>query len=184
MCRETDPDDDWDRPRRRAYDDIRDDYDDQFGHADDRFAYGDPRMKVQAPGTALMAVGWLGVLFSFALAGLGTVLAVEASKRRPAVPDDDLVTGIIIIVGSLLSAAACVVVAIGGSRMRQCRSWGLSLTAAILAIASFVLLGLCSAFVMPFGIWALVVLVQQDVKREFERAGRARRQPARDEWGD
>ena len=41
------------------------------------------------------------------------------------------------------------------------------MAAAILAIASMTMLGVCSVFILPFGIWALVVLSSADVKREF-----------------
>ena len=84
----------------------------------------------------------------------------------------------------LLSIAACAVVAIGGLRMRQCRSWGLSLTAAILAIASVLLFGLCSVLIVPFGVWALVVLCNSDVQREFRSLARAKDYSDRDVWDD
>jgi hypothetical protein len=57
--------------------------------------------------------------------------------------------------------------------MRKCRSWGLALTAAILCIASSLVFGLCGLFSVAFGIWALVVLLSYDVKREFERLARS-----------
>ena len=138
----------------------------------------DPRRKVYGPGTALTVAGGLGVLFSLTLAGLGVLVIVETTGRIRT-RADDLVFGGILVVDGLLAAAACTLIAWGGSRMRQGHSWGLSLTAAILAFVSFLLLGLCSVLLLPFGVWALAVLVQADVKRELERADRARWQTAR-----
>ncbi|MBO0696821.1 MAG: hypothetical protein J2P46_00365 [Zavarzinella sp.] len=167
----SDPDGDW-PPRRDDYD-VRDDYDDEFG-------YADPRRKVHGPGVALMVVGWVGVLVSLGIAVVGAVLFFAAARRPPR----DLSLGAVMVVAGFASAAACVVTAVAGTRMRHCRNWGLALTAAILAICSFLLLGLCSVLTMPFGIWALVVLVQPDVKREFEQVALGRSRPARAAWND
>jgi hypothetical protein len=144
----------------------------------DEFEYPDPLRKVYGPGTALMVVGGLGVLLSLALAWVGVMVIAEGTGRIRT-RADDLVFGGILALDGLLSAAACALIAWGGSRMRQGRSWGLSLTAAILALASFLLLGLCSVFILPFGVWALAVLLEPDVRREFERADRARWRAAR-----
>ena len=171
-------DDDRDRedsPRRRHYDDVRDDYDERFG-------YRDYRQKVQAPGVALMVVGWLGVVVSIGMMVVAAIILVErAHNPPPPRGGDPAVMGTVLGICGLVSLVACVIVAVGGQRMRECRSWGLALTAAILALSSILLLGLCSIFVVPFGIWALVVLVQPEVKREFERAGRSAA-PRRDAW--
>ena len=172
-------DDDRDResfPRRRHYEDERDDYDEQFG-------YGDVRHKVRGPGVALMVVGWIGVVVSIGTIVIAVAILVAlANDPLPPRGDDRAVLGTVLGICGLTSLAACVIVAIGGQRMRECRSWGLSLTAAILAMSSLLLLSLCSLFVVPFGIWALVVLVQPEVKREFERAGRSVAPPRRDAW--
>jgi hypothetical protein len=65
------------------------------------------------------------------------------------------------------------VVIIGGHRMRRCRGRGFALTAAVLCIASPLLFGPCGVFGVGFGIWALVVLLNADVKREFESVARS-----------
>jgi hypothetical protein len=89
---------------------------------------------------------------------------------------------VLLIVSGLITAVASAVIAMGGSRMRQCRSYGLAMTAAILAISSIAILGLCSIFVLPVGIWALVVLMQPDVKREFDQVRRMGPQESEREW--
>jgi hypothetical protein len=156
------PDDDY-RPPRHRYEDERDDYDDE------RFSRSDPRKKVVAPGVALMIVGVLGVLGSLAMAGLFAFMLIEESKRGAGGGPDALITAGIFIALSGFSLAAFLVVALGGARMRQCRNYGLAMTAAIITIASIALCGVFSAILVPFGIWALVVLSNSEVKREFRR---------------
>jgi magnesium-transporting ATPase (P-type) len=156
------PDDDY-RPPRHRYADERDDYDDE------QFRSRDVRQRVVAPGVALMIVGILGVLGSLGMAAFFAFMMIEESKRGAGGGPDAAITAVIFVLLSGFSLAACVVVTLGGARMRQCRNYGLAMTAAILAIASIALFGLCSVFIIPFGIWALVVLNNSEVKREFRR---------------
>jgi hypothetical protein len=155
------------RPRRRAYDDLdeprwgdeRDDYDDLGG------ARGRPEDRARAAGTALAAVGWAGL----ALTLLALAVALAVGLNNPP-PEDDLIVNL--VVGGVLGAIGVVyfaVIAAGGHRMRRCRGYGLAMTAGVLAIASFALFGLCSVPILPFGIWAVVVLADASVKRAFDR---------------
>jgi amino acid transporter len=164
---------DWDDSPRRRYGDDRDDDDELYGR-------DDPRQKVRGPGLALMIVDALGVFFSFGVIALSIFLLVESQNRFGQRQTDDEITAIALIVCGILSVVACLIVAIGGARMRNCRSWGLSMTAAILAVASIVLFGLCSLFTLPFGIWALVVLSNSEVKREFQRVAMQGNQESHD----
>ena len=131
---------------------------------DEPYGRSDPRRKANGPGLALVIVGWIGLLLSLALAGFG--LALPYLNLVP--PPPPILAGVYVGLGVLL-AAANVLIILGGSRMRRCRSWGLALTAAILCIASFLLFGPCGVVNVAFGIWAMVVLLNADVKREFER---------------
>lgn len=169
------PDEDY-RPPRHRYEDERDDYD------DDQFSPSDVRQRVVAPGVALMIVGILGIIGSLAMAGVFAYILIEESKRGAGGPDG-AITAVIFVGMSGLSLAACVIIAIGGARMRQCRNYALAMTAAILPIASFALCGLFSALIIPFGIWALVVLSNSEVKREFKRT-RLPRDPDADDYSD
>ena len=154
------------------------------GTRDDEFRYDDPGDQVRGPGLALLVVGCVGLLVSFGLVGLGLMIVEEAANRRTRRPSDDAVAGVILTGAGLLLVPVSVLIAWGGGRMRQCRSRGLALTAALLACSSFLLLGLCAVFVMPFGIWALAVLLQPDVRREFARAVRDRRRSVPADAGD
>lgn len=162
--------DDW-QPRRRDYDDPRDDFDENYG-------YVGAREKVLAPGLALIILGWIGVFFSVLVIGGSIWVAVSAPGPDP------IIVAIIYGVIGLLMFASSIFFVLAGNRMRQCRNWGLCLAGAIVALSSIIFLGLCSVVVMPFGIWALVVLLNADVKREFERvAGTVRpRRPSSDDW--
>lgn len=65
-----------------------------------------------------------------------------------------------------LFALMALAVFFGALRMKAMKNYGLSLAAAILAIvpcSSYV----CCFVVMPFGIWALIVLLKPEVKAAF-----------------
>jgi hypothetical protein len=110
----------------------------------------------------MVVAGWVGLALSLALAGFGV-----ASPSLIAPPP--LAASVAYVVLGVLSAAANVVVILGGHRMRRCRGRSLALTAAILCVASPLVFGPCSAIGVGFGIWAIVVLLNADVKLEFER---------------
>ena len=70
----------------------------------------------------------------------------------------------------LLFAALNVLVFVGAGRMKQLRSYGLALTAAIVSLIPC-LTGVCCTG-MPFGLWALIVLMNPDVKAGFDAVAR------------
>jgi hypothetical protein len=156
------------RVRRSQYDDQRDDYDDEFGYG----GFGDPRAKVRAPGMAMMVIGILGIVVSIGMLALGIIVPIAQLNQQGGGAADAIPFAVIFGVFGLFSLAACIVVTLGGRRMRECRNWGLALTAAILILCSL-LLSLCNVLIMPFGIWALVVLCNGEVQREFAKARRA-----------
>ena len=57
---------------------------------------------------------------------------------------------------------------IGGYRMRQLRSWGLALTATILVFVAGGMGGLIGLLLMLLGIWPMIVLVDNKIKRAFQ----------------
>jgi hypothetical protein len=163
-----------DRVQRRQADDWR-----TVGHDDlDRYAplgrvrlddeddHDDPRGKVNGPGLAMAIVGGIWLLLSLAIVGFGAFLVFPAFgvQGRPG----DVVFAAFCAGTGILSAAGNAVAILAGVRMRQRRAWPLALTGAILLMA---LNGLVGVLV---GIWALVVLTNPAVKREFERAARWR----------
>jgi hypothetical protein len=76
-------------------------------------------------------------------------------------------------VGIVLGGVIDLVILIGGFRMKGLRSYGLAMTAAILAIIPC---NSCCLIGLPAGIWAVVALSNADVKAGFQAAsGRVRR---------
>ena len=53
----------------------------------------------------------------------------------------------------------------GSLKMRQLNNWGLSMAATVLAMIPC--LSPCCCLGLPIGIWALVVLLDDNVKRSF-----------------
>jgi hypothetical protein len=63
-------------------------------------------------------------------------------------------------------ALLALLVFIGAFRMRMLKSYGLSMASAIVAIVPCFTY-ICCILMMPFGIWALVVLMKPEVKSAF-----------------
>jgi hypothetical protein len=128
---------------------------------------------VSTPAILLMVTGGLGVLMAL----YGIVQRVTGMDRRSleafnANPDLEkyrpLVeklqstgsfTNVIVLITSAL-------VIYGALQMRSLKSWGLALTASILALIPC--LGPCCCIGIPVGIWSLVVLNKPEVKGAFE----------------
>ena len=69
------------------------------------------------------------------------------------------------MVGALLAPVFQLFILMGAVKMRQLESWSSARTAAILAV-----IPICSPCVLlgiPFGIWALIVLNNPQVRSEF-----------------
>jgi serine/threonine protein kinase len=115
--------------------------------------------KVSIPGVGLMltaALNFLAMLVMFAFAVLRAVNLPHAGAQL-------LLIGVLTVVAVTL----CSVMFIGGYRLRGLQNYPLALTAAILAILTppGLLIG------AVFGIWALAVLLDQQVKSAFQTGG-------------
>jgi hypothetical protein len=121
------------------------------------------RGKVKGPGLAMAIVGGLWLLLSLTMAGFGVALPLlDGQGADPG----EMILGAIWVCTGGVSAVGNAIAIFGGVRMRQCRGWRLALASAIILM---VLNGLVGVLV---GVWALVILVNPDVKREFEREAR------------
>lgn len=165
------------RPARPRYDDPDEDFDDSEDDrprrprtrrerdADD-LADGAARVKPAA--VALVAVSVLGLLYRIADTAFIAVNGPPAlpppfgpPPGGPAPPG--FFIGMYLGIGAVLTLT--VVALAGATQMLRLRSYTLAVTAAVVSIVPCT--G-CCLLSMPVGIWALVVLLNPQVKRAFE----------------
>ncbi len=128
--------------------------------------------KVEAPAIAMIVVGGLdiliclvgvlGVVFQFAI--LNNALPGGGPPQMPFAPKLGVGINLVSIV---LSVGISVFMLYAGLQMRKLQNHGLSVAAAILAIVPC--FGGCCLWDIPIGIWALVILLQNDVVEAFRR---------------
>lgn len=183
--RRDDRDDDFDdRPRRRD-DDRGDDTDDRPRRGGGRLAAARGRVKV--PAILLIVLGGLGVMFgglnmiqlNQLPAQLDEAAAQQADKldRDPNLTADQkqqqkqMMDDIIGFMKKLLppmfvaQLVLSLVIVAGGVQMFRLAGRGLPITASVLAMIP--VLSWCCLLGLPVGIWALVVLLNADVKAAF-----------------
>jgi len=127
-----------------------------------------PRAKVMAPAIAMLLLAGLGLM----MGTLGVIMAMFGDAP-PINPDDPefmqafqrgRVGALAVVLQVTLSSLNLVIIA-GAIQMLRFKSWGLALTAAIVSMCN---VGNCCCLLgIPVGIWALVILLQQDVQRAF-----------------
>lgn len=123
----------------------------------------DPDTRVSAPAVGLIVTGALGVvlwLMSLLLFGLGGVAALVDRDAADALPGFG-VSVLLALVGLALSG----LVIYAGLQMRKLQGWGLSMAGAIVAMIPC--FGPCWILGLPIGIWAILVLIDEEVKRAF-----------------
>lgn len=125
--------------------------------------------RLKGPALALIITAALGIAFqalSLVRHAMGTATAMvipgmsgsQAEMLR-------MLAGPIGVVSAMIGLAIGVVVLLGALKMKEARSYGFALVAAILAMIPCI--SPCCCLGLPFGIWALVVLVKPDVKAAF-----------------
>jgi hypothetical protein len=145
---------------RRFYNDIRDDYDDEFGRVRTPAEVAQRRLRI--PAVAHIVIGILCLLGT-----LGGAVALGVDTYEDSQDLDEILTGaagilLILIVGGSVFG----VVVAGGFRMLQIRRRRLALVGAYI-VTGLSLAGPYGILFYPFGIWALIVLYQESVKKEF-----------------
>jgi hypothetical protein len=122
---------------------------------------------VQGPAIALIVIGIIGILFHLAMAGLSFLgsgfSALAGGSRGVGSALSGAVGGVVYIVWALLEG----LVVFGGVKMKSMQSWGLAVAAAVVALLPCTN-WICCLLGMPIGIWALVVLMNDEVKRSFQ----------------
>jgi hypothetical protein len=127
--------------------------------------------KVKGPAIALMVIAILGIVLHLvslplSLLGVGGMDPSQAAQMEDigmawAVP---LLSGVGSIIIGLFSIIINALIVFGAWKMKSLQSYGLAMAASIVAMIPC--LTLC-CLGMPFGIWALVVLLKPEVKSAF-----------------
>jgi hypothetical protein len=128
------------------------------------------QQKVQIPSICLMASAGVSILFDC----IGSIMNIVslASGSAPAFASADspawvsTVAGWPNVVMGFLSMIVGGVIIFGGWKMKELKMYGLAMTASILALIPCV--SPCCCLTLPFGVWSLIVLMNQDVKGAFQ----------------
>jgi hypothetical protein len=137
--------------------------------------YGGPNRgialsKVNGPAIGLMVtagIGILGQLLSILMHLLGTGMGMAGLGGRGDAGEAlaNMMSGTLGIVASVIGILIGGLIIFGALKMRQLQNWGLSLAVAILAAVPCI--SPCCCIGLPVGIWAAVVLFDQNVKASF-----------------
>jgi predicted Zn finger-like uncharacterized protein len=143
------------------------------GGGDDFQAMGDPdlsharrrlaRSRVGGPALAMMIVSGIviGLLVLNLFLGVVMLAGAGAGGRRG---EEALIGGLVRIVLSGMVIVYDCLIFFGAQQMRDMRSYGWAMAASIMSIVPFT--G-CCLLTIPFGIWGVVVLSDNDVKQSF-----------------
>ncbi len=122
----------------------------------------DPASRVSAPAIALMVAGGLGIawtlLWMLTIGVFGVAILADPDARE-ALPGVGIWEGF-----GVISLALSGLTTYAGWQMRQLQGWSLSMAGAIVAMLPC---SGCCLLGLPIGIWAVVVLLDGDVKRAF-----------------
>jgi hypothetical protein len=126
---------------------------------------------VSGPATALLVTAILGIALQLlnlvlVLAGVGFMAAQQqAGAAGQNAQMMAFFRGTGAIVGAIVGSLIGIVIALGAVKMKNLQSYGLAMTASILAMIPCV--SPCCLLGLPFGIWAVVVLGRPEVKSAF-----------------
>jgi hypothetical protein len=128
--------------------------------------------KVNGPAIALMVTAGVGCLLqvlSLLMRVLGMAGGAMSGGMPGAPPEMEqiqaMMQGPIGIVTGVLSLAIGVAIFVGAMRMKALSSYGFAMAAAVLAMIPCI--SPCCCLGLPAGIWAIVALMDQNVKASF-----------------
>ncbi len=126
--------------------------------------------RVSAPAMGLIVTGMLGIvaqviLIGLNLLGIGLAAADAIPRDGGADPVGMMVGGSVQVFFGLLTIAIGGFVIWGALKMKALENYGVAMAASILAAVPCLSPGCFLG--IPIGIWAVVVLVSDDVKRSF-----------------
>ena len=149
--------------------------------------YYQARRRVESAATALQWYGMISIFIAVMILGVCVVSPdavfrpaydqmleqrkgqAPAPGQKPLPPYDEFRTSGSMqwIIFAAISLACSALIFLGGSKMKQLQGYGLSIAASILAIIPCT--NSCCCAGLPIGVWALMVLVNADVKLAFSR---------------
>jgi hypothetical protein len=129
--------------------------------------YGAISEKVKMPAIFMMVVAGLTIVWNLLMVVLN-IAGVSMSGLAPGGGEQERIaqmfSGGIGIVFALLGIVVNAIIIFGALKMKSLAGYALAMTAAILAIVPC---SCCCILNTPFGIWSLVVLLDQNVKAAF-----------------
>jgi len=123
---------------------------------------------VGAPAIGLIVTAVIGILYqllSVILNLLGTGIGAFAAASGESGGMGSLFSGVLGLVFNVIWLLMGGLVIFGALKMRKLESYGLSMAAAVLAALPCT--SPCCFLGLPLGIWAIVVLMNQEVKSAF-----------------
>ena len=124
--------------------------------------------KVKMPAIFLIITAGIGMLFGvisilMSLLGMGTMDTYQTPELEKFAP---FMTGGFSILLNCIGLLIGVFIIFASMKMMKMQSWGLAMTAAIIAMVPCI--SPCCILGIPFGIWAIVALSNSDVKAAFK----------------
>ena len=132
------------------------------------FDPGQVKGKVAAPAIAMMVAAVLGLAVTIFNVIFALTVTPEVDPNAPPILQNMQQNS----AGPVAAAVQAgflvvnVVILIGAIFMLRFKTWGLALAASILSMVNIG--GGCCILGLPFGIWSLVILLQEDVKKAFQ----------------
>jgi len=129
------------------------------------------RSRVSGPATGLLVTGIIGIVFQAAglilnLTGIGFGAVPANPQGAPIDPNMmAMFQGTTAIVAAIVGCVIGIVIIFGAMKMKNLESYGLAMTSSILALIPCI--SPCCLLGLPFGIWALVVLSDAQIKQAF-----------------
>lgn len=120
---------------------------------------------VSGPAIGLMIVGALGIIYG--LLAIVAYFLVDNAKKRANLPDESTRIGYDIgyFIGSFLPIFWGIIVFIAGYKFKTLSS---RMSVILGTVCAFLPCNLCCLLGIPFGIWAWMVLIREDVKEGFD----------------
>lgn len=148
------------------------------------YAYEQARVRVQVPAILLVVVGVVNLLLALVVGLLAFVswmmpieeyhrMLLDLQARNPGQPVPFSAEGLRTLTtgmyggGGVVSFLVSIVILVAGLRMRTLQTYGLAMTGAILAIVPCISCSGCFGLGEVAGIWAVVVLIDPNVRMAF-----------------